>query len=92
MLRLLALAAHFSPFNPGPFDPEVVQLLNGYFEPQPSAHADPAIRPASDLAEAPRTHRSSGLGSHRPTDSSPKPQISALCRPLETGGWWRRAP
>ena len=53
MLRLLALAAHFSPFNPGPFDPEVVQLLNGYFEPQPSAHADPVIRPASDLADAP---------------------------------------
>ena len=32
MFRLLALAAHFSPFNPGPFDPAVVSLLNTYFE------------------------------------------------------------
>lgn len=37
MLRLLALAAHFSPFNPGPFDPEVVSLLNSYFEPEQAA-------------------------------------------------------
>jgi len=53
MLRLLALAAHFSPFNPGPFDPEVVQILNGYFEPQPSKLKDPAIRPASEATESP---------------------------------------
>ena len=33
MLRLLALAAHFSPLNPGPFDPAVVELLNSYFKP-----------------------------------------------------------
>ena len=33
MLRLLALAAHFSPLNPGPFDPAVVELLNAYFKP-----------------------------------------------------------
>ena len=33
MLRLLALAAHFSPFNPGPYDPAVVELLNAYFKP-----------------------------------------------------------
>lgn len=35
MLRLLALAAHFSPLNPGPYDPAVVELLNTYFEPEP---------------------------------------------------------
>ena len=34
MLRLLALAAHFSPLNPGPYDPAVVELLNTYFEPE----------------------------------------------------------
>ena len=28
MLRLLALAAHFSPLNPGPYDPAVVELIN----------------------------------------------------------------
>ena len=39
MLRLLALAAHFSPFNPGPFDPEVVNLLNGYFDTETASNA-----------------------------------------------------
>jgi hypothetical protein len=34
MLRLLALAAHFSPLNPGPYDPAVVELINTYFEPE----------------------------------------------------------
>lgn len=40
MLRLLALAAHFSPLNPGPYDPAVVDLLNAYFEPKPVNHPD----------------------------------------------------
>mgnify|MGYP000530493691 CR=1 FL=1 len=35
MLRLLALAAHFSPLNPGPYDPAVVELINAYFQPEP---------------------------------------------------------
>ena len=34
MLRLLALAAHFSPLSPGPYEPAVVELLNTYFEPE----------------------------------------------------------
>lgn len=34
MLQLLALAAHFSPLNPGPYDPAVVELINTYFEPE----------------------------------------------------------
>jgi len=44
MLRLLALAAHFRPLNPGPYDPAVVALLNAYFEPK---------GPASALSEPP---------------------------------------
>ena len=53
MLRLLALAAHFSPLNPGPYDPAVIDLLNAYFEPKrPQAQLkDPPCDPAAAVIE-----------------------------------------
>jgi hypothetical protein len=53
MLRLLALAAHFSPLNPGPYDPAVVELINAYFQPEPpKMRASVAVAPCSTPADA----------------------------------------
>ena len=53
MLRLLALAAHFSPLNPGLYDPAVVELINAYFQPeQPKMCASVAVAPSSTPADA----------------------------------------
>ena len=52
MLRLLALAAHFSPLNPGPFDPVVVDMLNAYFEPATRSKAEPdSVARVNETAE-----------------------------------------
>lgn len=54
MLRLLALAAHFSPLNPGPYDPAVLDLINAYFEPKqrPQAPSAPSTE-SSAAADSP---------------------------------------
>ena len=37
MFKVISLAMHFSPYNHGPIDPTVVEMLNNELKPKPQA-------------------------------------------------------